>query len=315
MTPTPYSGNRLRWAAMLAGIAMLGACNERNTPALPQAHAQTQPAATAPRDLAIARGKIEVQGGLLEVMAPVDGTVEAVVAQEGSAVKRGQVLLRLAPEAVAIDLALAQAELQLVQARRHAAKARLPAAQRLANRLAEAARAGAADQQRADEAQQAQRDSEASVAVATAEVAVARQKLRQAQLLASRQTILAAQDGSIVKVYVQAGARVAAQSGKPMLVLMPNRPLVVRAELNERFVATVKPGMLASISVDSDTTNGGRSALPQARVVRVSPLYGASRLDDETALRSNIRVVDCFLEFDRAPELRVGQDVRVNFHE
>jgi len=69
------------------------------------------------------------------------------------------------------------------------------------------------------------------------------------------------------------------------------------------------------ISVETDTPNGGRSELPQARVTRISPLYGASRLDDETALRSNVRVVDCFLEFDQAPDLRVGQDVRVSFHE
>lgn len=299
---------------LLSASLLLAACPDRTATA-PPASAPASAAAPGPRDVAMARGKVEVQGGLLEVMAQLDGIVESVAVQEGDRVKQGQVLLRLAPDAAATDAGLAKAELQLAQARRAAAQARLPAARRLASRLGEAAQAGAAEPQRADEARQAQRDAEAAVAVAGAEVAVARQRLRQVQALARRQTVAAAQDGTVVRLQVQPGARVSAQGGKALLVLMPQRPLVVRAELNERYVAAVKPGMWARISVETDSPNGGRSELPQARVTRISPLYGASRLDDETALRGNVRVVDCFLEFDQAPDLRVGQDVRVSFHE
>ncbi len=298
-------------ATLLAACALSG-CLDRSMPGLPQARAQAPASAAGPRDVAVARGKVEVQGGLLDVMAPQDGTVETVQVAEGSAVKRGQVLVKLSAEGAANEVGLAQAEMELAQAREKAAAAKLPGSRKLARRLADAAQAGATDQQRADEAQQAQRDAEAGAAVAKAEVHVAQQKLKQAQYAAGRRTIGAAQDGTVVRLYAQPGLRVGAQ-GKPLLVLMPARPLVVRAELNERFVAAVKPGMKASVSVDTDGPQG-RVELP-ARVVRISPLYGASRLEDETALRTNVRVVDCYLEFDRAPELRVGQDVRVNFHE
>lgn len=299
-------------AATLAAPLLLGGCFDRGAPGFSQARAQAPASAAGPRDVAVARGKVEVQGGLLDVAAPQDGLVDVVTVAEGAVVKRGQVLVRLSADGAANDVGLAQAELDLVRAREKAAASRLPAARKLARRLAEAAQAGATDQQRADEALQAQHDLETGLTVAKAEVGVAQQKLKQVQHLASRRTVAAAQDGTVVRLYAQPGLRVSAQ-GKPLLVLMPARPLVVRAELNERFVSAVKTGMKARVSVDTDGAQG-RADLP-AHVVRISPLYGASRLDDETALRTNVRVVDCYLEFDRAPELRVGQDVRVNFHE
>ena len=61
-----------------------------------------------------------------------------------------------------------------------------------------------------------------------------------------------------------------------------------------------------------------------ARVVRLAAVTGTTRLDDDgSAPRAGQRVVDCFLVFEPAPAAgapaaaawRVGQNVRVNFHE
>lgn len=313
--------------ALACGILLaLGACSDRGasgagglgaTSANVNANAATvSPGNGGPRELAMARGKIEVQGGLLEVMTAQDGTVESLAVKEGDSVRRGQLLLKLAPEQARMEVAMAQAELRLVHARRQGQATRLPAARQLAQRTGEAARAGALDPQRADEALQAQRDIESAVAVLDAEDAVARQKLAQAQRAVLRQNLMAAVDADVLRLNVQPGARISAQATRPVMVLLPHRPLIVRAELNESFVANVKPGTRASVNIDTEGANGQRPAPLSARVVRLGQAFGGSRLDDDAASRNNLRVVDCFLEFDAIPQgLRLGQDVRVSFHE
>ena len=298
-------------AAMLALAMAMAGCSDRGSAGV--AAAAPAPAA-GPRDVAMARGKVEVQGGLLDLLPQQDGVVESVGVREGDEIKRGQVLLKLASDQARLDVSMAEAELKLVQARQRAQSARLPAARQLALRTGEAAKAGALDPQRADEALQARGDIESAVAVLEAEAAVARQKLAQAERAVQRQTLTAPIDARVLRLQVQPGSRVSSQSTRPVLVLLPHRPLTVRAELNEAYVANVKPGMHASVRIDGDTQGASQTAYP-ARVVRISQAYGASRLDDDAAAR-NVRVVECFLEFDPpVPVLRLGQNVRVSFHE
>ncbi|MBB1602604.1 efflux RND transporter periplasmic adaptor subunit [Variovorax sp. UMC13] len=297
-------------ASMLALALAIAGCSD---------HGSTSVAAAAPapgpRDVAMARGKVEVQGGLLDLLPQQDGVVESVGVREGDEVKRGQVLLKLASDQARLDVDMAQAELKLVQARQRAQSARLPAARQLALRTGEAAKAGALDPQRADEALQARSDIESAVAVLEAEAAVARQKLAQAERAVQRQTLTAPIDARVLRLQVQTGSRVSSQSTRPALVLLPHRPLTVRAELSEAYVANVKPGMRASVRLDGDTQGAAAQAAYPARVLRVSQAYGTSRLDDDATAR-NVRVVECFLEFDPpVPVLRLGQNVRVSFHE
>lgn len=316
MTPHPIRPTRPASLTAFAMVLLLAACSGHETPGVASANAAAPASPAGPRELAMARGKIEVQGGLLEVMAPLDGTIESLAVKEGDSVRRGQVLLKLAPEQAHLDVALAQAELRLVQARQRAQASRLPAARQFAQRTAEAARAGALDPQRAEDALQAQRDIESAAGVFEAEAAVSRQKLAQAQLTVQRQTLSAAVDASVLRLNVQTGARVSAQASRPVMVLLPRRPLIVRAELNESYLAAIKPGSRASVSIDIDGPNGTPPAPLAAHVVRLGEAYGSSRLDDDVAARNNLRVVDCFLEFDAVPSgVRLSQNVRVSFHE
>jgi len=272
--------------------------------------------ATPVMPAAMARGKVEVEGGLFEVLAPVEGTVESVTVKEGDSVRRGQVLLQLQADQARLDVDMAEAELSLIQSREHAQRARQPAARQLAERTAAAARAGAFEQQRADEAHQALQDIESGISVLESEQAVARQKLRQARLAEQRLTVRAAADASVLKLAVQPGARVGPQAGRALMVLLPHRPLLVRAELNESFLASVHPGMSATVTPDVDLHPGEHAPSQQARVARLSPAYSGSRLGED-AVRGSVRVVDCFLELDPAASsaLRLGQNVKVSFHE
>lgn len=298
--------------ALLAAIACSG-CGDSRTGRAQAATPAPADAASAVR--AMARGNVEVPGGLVEIGAPLDGVVDSVGVKEGDSVKRGQLLLQLAGDAQRHELALAQSELELARVRHRSQQARLPAAATQAKRMAEAARAEAIDAQRADDAQQALRDIEAAVAVARAEVVVAEQKLAQARGQAARLAVRAAEDASVVRLQTQPGARVSAQAGRPLMTLLPARALQIRAEVNESFVPRIVLGMKASVRLDADASGASQGALPEAKVVRISPVFGSSRLDDEAQARGRVRVVDCFLEFDRAPPLRVGQAVRVEFHD
>lgn len=305
--------------ALLA--ALLSACGGANDPTTTAAKAQGQ-AVSGPRSVAVARGKVEVQGGLVELAAPADGLVESVAVSEGDTVRKGQPLLRLAGEALRQDTAVAEAELRAAQARQQAQAVRLPAARQFAARLTEAAAAGGIDRQHADDAVQTAREIEAAAAVAAADVKVAASKLAQSQALVSRLVLSSPVDGSVVRLAVQAGTRVDTQSSRALMVLLPNRPLQVRAELNESFAGAIRPGMTADVTVDS--TAGAAGAPRPAKVVRVASVMGPTRLEDDgSAPRAGQRVVDCFLVFDPTPAAgansavawRVGQNVRVNFHE
>lgn len=291
--------------ALLATAVLLVACNEKP---LPSAVAAEPP---PPAQVAVARGKIEVPGGLLELSPAQEGLVQAVAVQEGQTVQRGQLLLRLAGDAAGSEAAVAQSELHLAQARHQARAQRLPALRRTAARLSEAVTAGAAEPQRADEALQAVRDAEADLAVSQAEAEVARSRLAQVQAQRARLELHAPEDGTVVRVGTQAGQRAPASGSAAAITLLPRRPVVVRAELNESYAAQVHVGQRATVTTDGDTA---AAAMPPAHVVRISPVLGTGRLQDDVQ-RGPVRIVECVLEFDQAPTARVGQNVRVSFHE
>ncbi|GKT25404.1 HlyD family efflux transporter periplasmic adaptor subunit [Acidovorax sp. SUPP3334] len=309
MMRTPFTPST--WLVPLATLAaalMLSACNEKPLP-LPAAAAAERASAA---QVAVARGKIEVPGGLLELSPAQEGMVQTVAVQEGQEVRRGQLLLRLAGEATGAEAAVAESELRLAQARHQARAQRLPALRRTAARLAEAVAAGAAEPQRAEEAQQAVRDAESELAISQAEADVARSRLAQVQGQRSRLELHAPEDGTVVRVGTQAGQRAPlASNGGAAVTLLPRRTLVVRAELNESYAAQVHVGQRASVTTDGDTVS---TSLPPAHVVRVSPVLGTGRLQDDLQ-RGPVRIVECLLEFDQAPTARVGQNVRVSFHE
>jgi multidrug efflux pump subunit AcrA (membrane-fusion protein) len=300
--------------APLAGLVLsllLAACSDGSKPtsAVEQGAAAT---ASSTRDaVAIARGKIDVQGGLLELAVPADGVVASVAVKEGDSVKKGQQLVHLSSDAAQLDVELAKAELQRAQAEQKTQEIRLPVLKEQALRLAEAARAGASDRLRADEALQSQQQVESAVVLARADVAIQKQKLAVAQHQLGLRNVSAPVDGSIVRLNVQPGQRVRADQSGALLVLLPNRPLIVRAELNESFASRIKLGMRADVVMESDP----RAAALPARLVRISQVYGASKLNDGTEPRTNVRVIECFLEFEQVQTLRIGQNVRVSFHD
>ncbi|MNR98709.1 Inner membrane protein YibH [compost metagenome] len=293
---------------LLAVSACLGlsACNDDRPPAKPIASVSGEHAYVA-----IARGKVEAQGGLIAILPTQDGTITRLAVSEGQQVAAGAVLAELDSRNAQIELNEAEARLQQAQAQAQAANLPLASARDLAQRLRQAAEAGASDVQRADEAHQRAQQLQTAASVAQSDVAIARERLAGAKQRLAARTLRAPQAGTVIQLDATIGTQSLAQSGKPIMTLLPAKAPQIRAELNESFVAQVKPGMRADVNIDADPQ---RKPL-KAHVLRVGQVFSNSRLSDDGNPRSNLRVVDCVLVFDGVQDVRIGQNVRVSFHE
>ncbi|HXS72664.1 MAG TPA: HlyD family efflux transporter periplasmic adaptor subunit [Rhodanobacteraceae bacterium] len=294
--------------ATILSVATLAACSGGNTPAAPQ----PPPADSAQSQfIAIARGRVDVEGGLARVVAQRDGVISAVDAQQGDAVKAGQPLAQLDPRAAQIELEGAKAQVEQARAQLAGLQVQWHAAKQRAPRLAEAARAGAASEDAATQARdeiaglQAQRDA------AQAALDVARQHVAAAQLDVDARSLRAPVAGRIVQRDAQIGQSVSAQSGAALFVILPDRPRIVRAELDADDADRIRSGMVAQVVRDS-----GEGATYTATVLRVGEVLGPGTLNDDPLARAASREVECVLRLDSAgaaQPLRIGQRVLVRF--
>ena len=286
----------------LLAAALLAGCSHDEAPATSQA--------TTPAYVAVARGRIDIEGGLLKLTMPSEGIVQSVGAHEGEHVQKGQVLaqLDLEPAKLALDSALAEQQQACAQA--SALEERVKSTDLRAARLEQAARAGAGDIQSADDARENAQQVKAQLDNARASTALASQKVAAARYQLDLHTLRAPVDGQIVQRMVQPGASVSPASG-PIFVFLPDSPRIVRAELNESFVGVVHEGMTAEVDDDS----GSGLAPLKAHVLRIGNVFGASTLEDDPQVRANTRSVECVLTFDQPPatSLRIGQRVLVKF--
>lgn len=281
---------------VLAGLT-LTACQRGPDTALAQ---------TLPPALAVARGVVAVDGGLISVAAPRDGLITQVNVEEGAHVERGAVLAQLDQDRTALLADQAVAETAQLQAAWRGAQARALAARSEAARLTHLASADAATGREAEQAQQA-----AAVAAAQGEEAghavdVARVRERLANLEQTVRTVRAPVTGLVLRRAATVGAAAVTTSGAPLFVLAPDGPRVVRAELDEAFSARVGPGATAWIT---DASGGGH--VFRARVLRVSAAFEAAALEDQPGGHADARVLRMVLAFEEPNGLRLGQRVLV----
>lgn len=292
--------------SVVLAILALGACAKPPAGTPPNAPASAAGGATQPF-VAIARGRVDVEGGLIHVGATRDGVVSEVRGNVGDDVKAGDVLVVLDPKAAQIALDAVRAEIIAATAQVNLLRARAPGLRVRAARVAEALQAGASSGQSADDARQALAELNAEIAVAEAGVATAKQKLRAAEYEVEARTLRAPVAARIVARTTHVGDAVSAQGASDLVELLPDKPRIVRAELNEGFVAKVQVGMSAEITSDASPGKTWR-----ARVIRIGDVFGPSKLTESTQEPTDTRDVECILQLDDN-ELRVGQRVQARF--
>lgn len=259
---------------------------------------------------AVARGRVDIEGGLLKLSMPREGVVADIKVREGDHVKKGQVLAVLDTKPAQLAVSAAEAEQKQAKAQGNLLEARLNAAQQRATRLQAAAAAGAGDGQSADDAKDAATQLQGELDNARATDAMAGQKLEAARYELAQRSLVAPVDAQIVERDIQPGATVSPQSGAAF-VLLPEGARIVRAELNESFVSAVHDGMHAQVVDDS----GSGVPTLSAHVQRIGTVFGPSALEEDPLIRANTRTVECVLMFDETPppSLRIGQRVIVQF--
>ncbi len=289
-------------ATALALIMLLSACSPSTS--VPVAAGNTPD----PALVAVARGRVDIEGGLLALVTPREGTVAKVSVHEGDQVKQGQLLAQLDTEPATLAVDAAQSEVAQAQAQLKLLAIKQAATKQRAARLTAAANAGAGDGQSADDAREAAAQLAAEQQAAHATLSMSQQKLGAAQYELKLRSLRAPFDARVTHVAVQPGASVGPTSGA-LFTLLPDRPRIVRAELNESFVGLVTPGMHAEVSA----SNHAQAQSWSAHVLRISQVYGPTTLENDPQIRANSRSVECVLAFDQPQDLRIGQRVLVRF--
>ncbi|WP_269716198.1 HlyD family secretion protein [Caulobacter sp. NIBR2454] len=257
---------------------------------------------------AIANGKADVEGGIIQVAARRQGIVSEVLVQEGATVAKGQILARQQDEDSILAVNRARADVAQSRAQIALLEVQLRTARREAQRLQNLSASNFVAGQRLDTARDAIASAEASLAAQRASIATAEAALRQAEFNLEMTNIRAPADGVIVRRYANPGAGASTLNVTPMFDLEPKSPRIIRAEIAEASVTGVFIGQPVEISLESDPTK-----VFTGKVIRRSAMFGARKLQsDDPSERTDERVVETVVTADGAPFL-IGQRVLVKF--
>lgn len=237
--------------AISAGLASLAGCGGETGKAETASSAAPPAAVLGPNDVWTVKradliAGVPVSGTLdpavdIRINAPTPEVLEQVLVEEGQAVGKGQVLARLATEALAPQAASARAQRRIAQADYE--------------RMQSLFKEGAV----------AQRDVEAAeVALRNAEAAEA-----QAVKRLDEATVRAPVSGVIAQRFHESGDRV--KDGDPLFRLVNTRELEFEATVPSEYVADVRVGAPAVLAV-----TGVKGAGATARVARVNATADAA---------------------------------------
>ncbi|CAL4868682.1 Multidrug resistance protein MdtA [Asticcacaulis sp. MM231] len=290
----------------LTGLS-LAACQK---PGAPGGKPGDKPAVVAPPSpyAAIAAGKVDVEGGVIEVAARRGGIVEQVFVQEGDIVTKGQILARQEDEDTLLAVNNSRASVAQAQSQLALTNVNIRTAQREYDRLVKLAPTNFVAQQKLDQARDAIDSGKATLEAQQAAVAVARSQLAQAEYQQDLTIIRAPMDGKIIRRYANPGAGASTLNVSNMFDLEPAVPHIIRSEIVESSIPDVKIGQDAEIIPEADPTK-----LYVGKVIRVAATFGARKLKSDGGNEaSDERVVEVVVSADNTPFL-IGQRVLVKF--
>jgi HlyD family secretion protein len=257
---------------------------------------------------AIANGKVDIEGGIIQIAARRGGIVREVLVQEGDQVVAGQILARqeddeprLALQSAVADVAQAESQLRLIQVDIRTARRELERLQALVATNFVAA-------QRVDQARDAVAAAEARLGSQQAAIQTAHARRDQAAYNVELTVIRSPADGRIVRRYANPGAGASTLNVSNLFDLEPVAPRIARAEIVESDIPNVTTGQAVEI-----TPEGDPSKVYIGTVLRRAAVFGARKLaSDDPSQRSDERVVEVVVTAGDAP-LLIGQRVLVKF--
>ncbi len=297
-------------------------------------------------------GYADVEGGVTALYPVVPGQVKSILAHENEPVQAGAELLRLDDSAAVLVLRKAEkgvdiAKQQVVVAEQKAKQYREQiAAQEEVVKVAASdvkrARINL-DQQKRDfekklilqltlqDAEELLRKAEAGlegkkkelaalkaidpeegVKVARLNVELRDIEAQQARDAVNKHVIRAPYAGMPLKVSVSVGETLGSNPRQPAIQFCPDRPMLVRAEVEQEFASRIHKGQAARIQDHITGEDLGRGTVgsisrwfTHRRSILLDPL-----------IYNDVRTLECVIEqVSSAPTLRIGQRVRVQFQD
>jgi RND family efflux transporter MFP subunit len=256
----------------------------------------------------IANGKVDIEGGVVEVAARRAGVIKEVLVQEGDAVRKGQILARQEDDDATLAVNSAEAAVAQARSTLSLTQISLQTAQREHQRLTKLTPSGLVTQQQLDQAADALATAQAQLTVQRSAVQTAQAQLAQTVYNRDLTIIRAPMDGKIIRRYANPGGGASTLNVSVMFDLAPAAPHIIRAEIVESAIPDVRIGQEAEIVPEADP-----SRLAVGRVIRIAATFGARKLKSDAANEaSDERVVEVVVSADGAPFL-IGQRVLVKF--
>lgn len=257
---------------------------------------------------AIANGKIDVEGGIIQIAARRGGVVREVYVQEGDLVTAGQILARQEDDEPRLSLQTANADLASAQSQLRQIQVDINAAEREFERMSQLAATNFVAAQRLDQARDAVATARARMASQQAAVDTARARRDQSAYNVELTVIRAPADGRIVRRYANPGAGASTLNVSNMFDLEPKAPRIARAEIVEADIPNVTPEQQVEVTPESDP-----SKVYVGKVLRRAAVFGARKLaSDDPSQRTDERVIEVVVDVNDAP-LLIGQRVLVKF--
>ncbi|ODT63956.1 MAG: hemolysin secretion protein D [Phenylobacterium sp. SCN 69-14] len=267
-------------------------------------------AAAAPKSpfVAVANGKADVEGGMIQVAARRAGIVREVYVQEGDKVAKGQILARQEDDEPRLSAARAAAAVEQAKAQMAQYQVQLSIAEREHRRLQGLVATNFVAAQKVDQAADRIREAQANLQAQRAAVATAQAALEEARYNLELTAIRAPTDGRIARRYANPGSGASTLNVSNMFDLEPDAPRIVRAEIAESSLPHVAIGQTVQIAPESEPTK-----VYAGKVLRRAAVFGARKLQsDDPTERADDRVVEVVVSADSAPFL-IGQRVLVKF--
>jgi RND family efflux transporter MFP subunit len=268
------------------------------------------PGATAPLSpyATIANGKVDIEGGVIEVAARRPGVIADVVAKEGDVVTKGQVLARLEDRDAVLAINSAKAAVAQARSELTLSEANLQTARREYQRLEKLLGSNLVSQQQLDQAADSIVTGDAQRGIRQAAIVAAEARLAEAEYNLELTAIRAPMNGKIIRRYANPGSGASTLNVSTMFDLEPDIAHIIRSEIVESGIPAVFIGQAVEIVPEADP-----SLKATGRVLRIAATFGARKLKSDTANEaSDERVVEVVVSVDNASFL-IGQRVLVKF--
>lgn len=291
---------------VLLAVATLTACNRMAPGAAKGAPADA--AAPASRYATIANGKVDIEGGVIEVAARRPGVISEVLAQEGDVVTKGQVLAKLEDRDAILAINSAKAAVAQARSELTLSETELRTAKREYDRLQKLLSSKLVSQQQLDQAADSIMTADAQRGIRQAAIGTAQARLAEAEYNLELTVIRAPMNGKIIRRYANPGSGASTLNVSTMFDLEPDIAHIIRAEIVESAIPDVFIGQVAEIVPEADP-----SKKATGRVMRIAATFGARKLKSDTANEaSDERVVEVAVSVDDESFL-IGQRVLVKF--